>query len=285
MLIEQANGELVFALIAPVGTDYRSVADHLRAQLFSFGYTSESIRLSEAIATYCEQLNVSPDLIWQSEYERIKKHMGGANALYRRFNEVCDLEEANALLALHAIAEIHEQRIENDKERALLGKAHIILTLKRPEEVTYLRRVYGLGLHVISVFSPEEDRVSFLMHKQHLPKSEAKELVKSDENDSEDGGQRTGDAFFLADLFIDTADLWQQQINRYLELLFSHPYRTPSRDEQAMFMAFGASLRSAQLGRQVGAAITNSSGDLIAIGCNEVPGPGGGQYWEGSVGE
>jgi deoxycytidylate deaminase len=52
-----------------------------------------------------------------------------------------------------------------------------------------------------------------------------------------------------------------------------------------MFMAFGASLRSAQLGRQVGAAITTSSGDLIAIGCNEVPSPEGGQYWEGSVGD
>jgi deoxycytidylate deaminase len=171
----------------------------------------------------------------------------------------------------------------------LLNSAHIILTLKRPEEVTYLRRVYGLGLNVISVFSPEEDRVAFLEHKQHIDRGQAKELVKDDENDSEKGGQRTSDAFSLADLFIDVGeqngDRWQLEINRYLDLLFSHPFRTPSRDEQAMFMAYGASLRSAQLGRQVGAAVTNHEGDLIAIGCNEVPRPGGGQYWEGETGD
>ena len=49
-----------------------------------------------------------------------------------------------------------------------------------------------------------------------------------------------------------------------------------------MFMAYGASLRSAQLGRQVGAAIANEDGDILSVGCNEVPSPGGGQYWETS---
>ena len=48
-----------------------------------------------------------------------------------------------------------------------------------------------------------------------------------------------------------------------------------------MYHAYAASLRSAQLGRQVGAAILNSSNDLIAVGCNEVPAAGGGSYWEG----
>jgi deoxycytidylate deaminase len=287
MSAKRTNGELVFALISPVGTDYGMVADHLRAQLFSFGYECSTIRLSQSIATYCKELGVVPDLVWTDQYERIKKHMHEANVLYRRFNEVCDLEERNALFALHAITEIQEQRIENNKDLPLLNKAHVILTLKRPEEVTYLRRIYGLGLHVISVFSPEEDRIAFLMHKQHLSKEKARVLINDDENDSEPGGQRTGEAFHLADLFIDTgeqnANPWGQQIDRYLELLFSHPFRTPTRDEQAMFMAFGASLRSAQLGRQVGASIANSMGEVMAIGCNEVPSPTGGQYWEGDA--
>ena len=286
MAVQRSNGELVFAFVAPVGTDYRSVSDYLRAQLFSFGYECSSIQLSQAIGIYSKELGLKPDLVWNDQYERIQKHMHEANVLYRRFNEICDEEEVNALFALHALTEIQEQRIAND-DRALLNKAHLILTLKRPEEVTYLRRVYGLGLHVISVFSPEEDRVAHLMHKQHLSKEKARELVKNDENDSESGGQRTGVAFHLADLFVDTGELsssrWEQQIDRYLELLFSHPFRTPTPDEQAMFMAYGASLRSAQLGRQVGAAILNNRGDLLAIGCNEVPSPGGGQYWEGPV--
>ena len=49
---KRESGELVFALVAPVGTDYRIVAEHLRSQLFSFGYESTNIQLSDAIATY-----------------------------------------------------------------------------------------------------------------------------------------------------------------------------------------------------------------------------------------
>jgi deoxycytidylate deaminase len=49
-----------------------------------------------------------------------------------------------------------------------------------------------------------------------------------------------------------------------------------------MFHAYAASLRSAQLGRQVGAAILSRRGDVISVGTNEVPRFGGGPYWEGS---
>jgi len=48
-----------------------------------------------------------------------------------------------------------------------------------------------------------------------------------------------------------------------------------------MFLAYAASLRSGQLGRQVGAAITTRDGDVLAVGCNDVPKPGGGLYWPG----
>src|ERR1051325_5342071 len=40
------------------------------------------------------------------------------------------------------------------------------------------------------------------------------------------------------------------------------------------------SFRSAQLSRQVGAAILTERGDVISVGTNEVPRAGGGQYWE-----
>jgi deoxycytidylate deaminase len=45
-----------------------------------------------------------------------------------------------------------------------------------------------------------------------------------------------------------------------------------------MFAAYSASLRSACLSRQVGAAITAKSGEVIATGCNDVPKAGGGLY-------
>ena len=54
--------------------------------------------------------------------------------------------------------------------------------------------------------------------------------------------------------------------------MFGEPFEPPMRDEQAMFHAFAAGLRSAEMGRQVGeAAIFDPGGDLLAVGTNEVP--------------
>jgi deoxycytidylate deaminase len=46
-----------------------------------------------------------------------------------------------------------------------------------------------------------------------------------------------------------------------------------------MFHAKAAALRSAELGRQVGSAISQDNGDILAVGTNEVPRAGGGLYW------
>jgi deoxycytidylate deaminase len=208
--------------------------------------------------------------------------------MYREFNTNATAEERNALLALAAIDHISSVRKEHAPDDALLDHAHILVTLKRPEEINYLRKIYGIGLHIIGVFATEEDRVKHLHRRKVMTQAEASSLVKEDEDDKQDGGQRTGDAFHLSDVFLDVgnnSDDWKHQLGRFLDLLFSHPYKTPTRDEQAMFMAHAASLRSAQFGRQVGAAITTEDGDVIAMGCNEVPKAGGGQYWDKDDGD
>jgi deoxycytidylate deaminase len=48
-------------------------------------------------------------------------------------------------------------------------------------------------------------------------------------------------------------------------LVFADPYVTPTATEQAMFLAYAASLRYGQLGRQVGAAIATRDGDVLAV--------------------
>lgn len=48
-----------------------------------------------------------------------------------------------------------------------------------------------------------------------------------------------------------------------------------------MFLAYAASLRSADLSRQVGAVVVSSEREVIATGANDVPKFGGGQYWHG----
>ncbi len=48
-----------------------------------------------------------------------------------------------------------------------------------------------------------------------------------------------------------------------------------------MYLAHAASLRSADLSRQVGAVIMSKDNDIIATGANDVPAAGGGLYWPG----
>jgi deoxycytidylate deaminase len=277
------NAELVFGLVAPMGTDATMVAENLASQLNEFKTDSEIVRLSDFIQPYSELIGLSCELRSDTEDGRISTRIKAANELYRVFNERAHPDEQNALLALAAAHHVLKRREELSPGEALLDRASILITLKRPEEIYYLRRIYGTGLHIIGVFATEEERVRHLTGKKHINKERARRLVQEDEDDKEEGGQRTRDAFHLADVFLDLGggpDDWKGQLGRYLDLLFSHPYKTPSRDEQAMFLAYAASLRSAQLGRQVGAAITAEDGDIVAIGCNEVPRAGGGQYWE-----
>jgi cytidine deaminase len=87
----------------------------------------------------------------------------------------------------------------------------------------------------------------------------------------------------MADIFVRSArgGSCRDDIHRAIDLLFGKPFVTPTRDEQAMFHAMAAALRSADGGRQVGAVITTADGAVLVTGTNDVPKPGGGQYWFG----
>ncbi len=100
-------------------------------------------------------------------------------------------------------------------------------------------------------------------------------------------GQNVRDTFHLADFFIDgrSRQNVEQELGRVIEILFGHPFRTPTRDEHAMFLAEAAAMRSAEMGRQVGAVVATEDGDVIAVGTNEVSKPGGGLYWESDLGD
>ena len=94
-------------------------------------------------------------------------------------------------------------------------------------------------------------------------------------------GQKVGKTFPLADFFMtsESRPELERNLKRLTQLTFGNPYISPTRDEQAMFFAKAAALRSLDLSRQVGAAIVSEDGDLLTTGCNEVPKFGGGLYW------
>jgi len=76
----------------------------------------------------------------------------------------------------------------------------------------------------------------------------------------------------------ESADKLKKDMWRVLDILFGRPYVTPLFDEFAMFMAFAAALRSADLSRQVGAVVARDE-EIISTGANDCPRFGGGLYW------
>jgi len=115
------------------------------------------------------------------------------------------------------------------------------------------------------------------------PKTAEDEAAQgSTETPQEVWGQNLRDTFHRADIFVDAREDvgLREAVGRIVEILFAHPFRTPNKDEYGLFAAEGAARQSAELGRQVGAAIATPEGDVIALGSNEVPRAGGGVYWE-----
>jgi deoxycytidylate deaminase len=153
--------------------------------------------------------------------------------------------------------------------------AHIITSLKRPEEVNTLRRIYGSGFFLIGLSASRAHRD--LYFKERGMTSVAPSLIEKDASEAREFGQQMRETFHLADVFV-SMDGYSDQLERFLDVIFGSPKETPTREEQAMFTAYGASLRSGDLSRQVGAAILDPHGDLLSVGCNEAPKPTGGLY-------
>ncbi len=153
-----------------------------------------------------------------------------------------------------------------------------------------LRSTYGDNLIVISAFSDKTHRIRRIAKKiaDSINDAEASRhqgtaasLIQRDQIEPGNVfGQNVRDTFPLADLFVDATngDSSRIEIERFFNLLFGHPVVTPARDEFGMFQAYGAALCSSA-GRQVGAAIATTDGDIVSIGTNEVAKAFGGQYW------
>lgn len=267
--------EIVVGLVCPVGVNYRQCIHVLDSEFKKMGYTPNPIEVSGLMDNLAQSLGIAEIEAGLTELARIRARM-------KMGNELRCKAQTPGIMALAAIQKINIHRASVGAGEPALATVHIVSTLKRPEEVAALRQVYGAGFFLIGLHDTEDGRKEYLTEHHGLDPTDAERLIKDDADDHEAGGQRTRETYYLADVFVSfTNKRYKEQIARFVELLFSHPYHTPTRDEYAMFMAFAASLKSAQLGRQVGASIAFPSGDVVALGCNDVPRPGGGQYWYG----
>ena len=198
--------------------------------------------------------------------------------------------DAMAMLGVLAIQE-SRQGSGQTVPRPRANFAHIIHSLKRPEEVRTLRRIYGPALVVLGAYSPRPTRLKSLAREIADSRASnqsgdfltrAEQLLRKDEQElGQEYGQNVADTFPLADIVIETSSrsAMLESVQRAIDLFFGNIFETPNRDEQGMYLADGAAFRSASLARQVGAAICRTDGSLVALGTNEVPKSGGGAYW------
>lgn len=264
--------ELVFGFVYAVGTDADPVITTLKRHLRQYRYNSEEFRISEQL----QSLDLGITFDENSAFERM-------NALMDAGNKACEHALDDRILAVMAVNEIASRRPDDEQGRPIARQrtAHLIRSLKRPEEVQLLRNVYRPGFFLIGIADDDDAQIEYLTKEVGLKPEEAKDIIKRDQDEDIVFGQRTRRTFYLADVFVERKnEAYKDQLDRFLQLVFGHGFRTPRKEEHAMFMAYASAARSGQLGRQVGAAIATREGDVVAVGMNEVPSPRGGPYWE-----
>jgi deoxycytidylate deaminase len=285
--------ELFIALVAAVGTDITMVGEELETELGAYQYETRPLRMSDYLAEMAGQMGMEDfrkfpfdERLWEAMTagDLLRETWGRGDAL--ALWAISDIVGDRAALADSEIEGPGGEKVAPNLDR----HAFVLRSLKTPDELDTLRAVYGERLFVMAAYSPDDRRLASLAEEIRQSRREndrakwahqPEELIERDMHEEFDGGQNVSDTFHRADFFINAwdRDVARVDIERTLRIIFGDPYRTPTRDEHSQFMAAGAARRSAELGRQVGAAIVND-GSIVAVGTNEVPKYGGGSHWE-----
>ena len=302
---EVIEPELVVAFVAPTGSNVEEVARATRDRLSYYRYETELIRLSDYLLE--ERAELSDEKRAQFD-TRIEALQDAGNA----FRLEAGRGDALAFVAVNEIREIRLARwmaleeserpaledAETLSDRPLRRMAYLVWSLKHPDEVDTLRNIYRSRFVLISLYAPRGQRERHLMTRIAQSRARlrnpdeyrdvARKLIERDQAEPriEDGGearygQDVRDTYPKADFFVDDATpaRLRSSMRRTIDILFGAPFETPTKDEFGMYFAQAAALRSAELGRQVGASICTEAGSIVSVGTNEVPSPGGGQYW------
>lgn len=258
------DSEIVIGLVAAVGTELSQIIEIIKNKLRGYRYATKEIKISRDIMSEYSERNIEN----LDEYNRITEYMSIGNKLR---------EISEGYLGIATANYIYKIRQNNEPK---MRTAYIIRSLKNEEEVNVLRSIYGNGFYLIGIYTEETRRIENLVDRQ-IDENNAIALVKRDENEDFGHGQHTRDTFQMADFFVDcnsNLDKTKSSIHRIIDLIFNTPFITPTFSEYAMFMAYCSSLRSADLSRQIGAAICIEN-EVIATGVNDCPKYNGGLYW------
>ena len=283
--VNRESAELVVGISGAVGSGVQFVAESLKRSLESLDYTVVHLKLSKFLDGMLSRGLVPK---WKPEYDQTNRY-----ERLQRAGNLLRSDRSNDFLAELAIAVISNHRVafaeqatnkkfENLTDIVPGRVAYVIDQLKHPDEVRLLRRVYGNLFYLVGVLASEQQRIKNL--KRELAANVVTEVVERDRQDDEESGQQLDKTLKLADFFVRNNQhndkSLDRPLQRFLSLVHGQTSRTPTKDEYAMYAAYSAGLRSACLSRQVGASITDSNGNVIATGCNDVPKASGGLYSE-----
>jgi len=281
--------ELYFGIVRAIGTDVSVPLSELSSALQDARFEGRIRRLSDLF----DSVPFMASMIDRSSEEARYRTQMNAGDYLRGMTQRSD---AAALLG---VRDIREERAKTILEASMRGRAFVLRSLMRPEEVNTLRRIYGPQFFCIAVFSPAEQRERALARRLTSSSGDPEELYRPAAMNlmNRDAGLvPTGEAdhppvradyrldvgrtFQKADLFVSatSVEASRNAVRRFVKLIFGEPFETPTRDEYGIAVAYGASLRSASLSRRVGACILDDTGEVVASGMNEVPKYLGGFY-------
>ncbi len=266
--------ELVFGLVYGAGTEVGPLEQMLAECLQPYGYRLRTIHLSSYFAAVLKRRS-------------FRRETPDATRQLQEMGDELRRKTSNDVLASLAAYLIGATRARTSRSPRT---AWLVQSFKRPEEIEAMRSIYGPRFILVGVHVPEIMRrrtsarrwqrwaaVTSLKYEE-----EATADIRRDEHDSaRTYGQELRQTFAQADFFVDARSeaRLKETLPRMVRLIFDEPFEPPFRDEQAMYHAFTAGLRSAEMGRQVGAAVVSPTGDIVAVGTNEVPSGYGGLYW------
>ena len=275
--------DLIFAIVGHVGAGATHVAGSLIEELRSAGYQPLKIKASDLITTTAEQLGVlRKEMLNGPRHERTTYLQDAGDELRRRHGP--------SIVGGLAIRRIFKERkAARDTSKPL---AFVIDSLKNPREVEALREVYRNSFYLLGIICGVDirnNRLNF-KYKEANPQQRSEIAQRDDASPRVDGqppdvGQNVRETLQYADFFVSNEDpdstSLASTLSRIIQIIMGQTVIRPQRDERGMYAAWSASLRSSCMSRQVGAAIVNESGEIIATGTNDVPAYGGGLYQDG----
>lgn len=294
---QNRSNEVFFAVVGPVGAGGSRVMAALARALQAANYEPIHIKASNCIRAWATESGFEPP--------------SGDQKLLSTVTTMQDLGDEmrksdKAAVARSIIQKIAESRatsmgIEYSPGTAVQPdakkRAYLIDSIRHPAEIHLLRRTYGHAFALVGVVCQEEERKKRVLDKYFTTPQKlipanverVKDFIQRDADDvDKKHGQHVSDAFHQADFFVDNtrsdeqdeSHLLDDPLSRLINIITHNEVVRPKIEETAMHHAHSARVRSACLSRQVGAALIDAAGTVVATGVNEVPRAGGGVYGE-----